>query len=177
MFDSTQVQSYNQIKAPAELRQRVMTACENQETSKAFSWQRATVSLAPIAACLLLLIGVLAYRQKDPLVLQIGNIPITSEYVTLTELAHPNNGSARARTVSLVHKTCTLSFTLNQQVQAHSVNGSVSVTEDGTLEWTVIVPDDDTLYELFLQTEEGTYYVPLQYHADNGSFTIRCEKQ
>lgn len=177
MFEHTQVQSYNQIKAPAELKQKVLEACVKQEKAISFSWQKATMRLAPLAACMFLLIGAFVLNQKDTLVIQIENTPVTTEYMALPSVAQPIDNHAKVRTVSLEHNTYTVRLTPNQQVDATSANGEVHITADGTLEWTVIVPYEDTLFELFLQSEDGTYYVPLQYHVNEGSFSIRCEKQ
>lgn len=176
MFDSTQVQSYNQIKAPAELKQRVMEACENREAVKVFSWQKATVRLAPLAACLLLFIGVLTLNHTEPLQIQVENAPVTEEYRTLSCPDHTGNNSL-IRTISLAPTTYTVTISLNQPVEIISAQGNATIMEDGSIEWTVTVPYEDTLFELFLQSEDGTYYVPLQYHVNNGSFSIRCEKQ
>lgn len=177
MFEHTQVQSYNQIKAPAELKQRVFDACAKQKQTVGFSWQKATLHLAPLAACLLLLIGVFALNQEDSLIIQVENTPVTSEYMALPHVAQPNDNNARVRTISLEPATYTVTLALNQNAEVLSAHGEVFITEDGTLEWTVAVPYEDTLFELFLQAEDGTYYVPLQYHVNEGSFSIRCEKQ
>ncbi len=177
MFEHTQVQSYNQIKAPDELKQRVLEACTKQEKTANFSWQKATLRLAPLAACLFLLIGVMALNQKDSLVIQVENTPVTSEYMALSPVAQPVDNNAKVRTVSLKPNTYTVRLTLNQQVEAFSAKGEISIAEDGALEWTVEVPYEDTLFELFLQAEGGTYYVSLQYLVKISSFSIRCEKQ
>lgn len=177
MFEHTQVQSYNQIKAPAELKQKVLEACTNQEKTVSFSWQKATMRLAPLAACMFLLIGVITQNKKDSFVIQVENTPVTSEYMTLTPVAQPSDNNARIRTISLEPVTYTVALTLNKSVEVLSPQENITVTPDGTLEWTVIVPYEDTLFELFLQSEDRTYYVPLQYHVNEGSFSIRCEKQ
>ncbi len=176
MFEHTQVQSYNQIKAPAELKQRVFDACAKQETPAAFSWQKATMRLAPLAACLLLLIGAFALNRGEPLLIQVQDAPLTTEYRMLPapESAETN---PMIRTVSLEPATYTVTLSLNQNVEVISAQGEATITEDGNLEWTVDVPYEDTLFELFLQTEDGIYYVPLQYLVNYGSFSIRCEKQ
>lgn len=177
MFEHTQVQSYNQIKAPAELKQRVFDACAKQEKVVSFSWQKASLRLAPLAACMFLLIGIFALNQKDSFVIQVEDTPVTTEYMALTPIVQPSDNNAKIRTVSLEHNTYTVQLTPNQKVEAFSANGEVYITEDGTLEWTVVVPYEDTLFELFLYAEDETYYVPLQYHVNEGSFSIRCEKQ
>jgi len=177
MFEHTQVQSYNQIKAPVELKQKVLEACTKQETKVSFSWQKATLRLVPLAACLLLFIGVFALNPKEPLLIQVDDVPVTSEYMALSYGLQPSDNNARIRPVSLEPATYTVTLSLNQSVEVISTQEKVAVTPDGTLEWTVAVPYEDTLFELFLQAEDGTYYVPLQYHVNEGSFSIRCEKQ
>ena len=176
MFEHAQVQSYNQIKAPAELKQRVLEACAKQETATSFSWQKATLRLAPIAACLLLLIGAFALNRKDPLLIQAQDAPLTSEYrmLSATEQAQAN---PMVRTVSLEPATYTVTLSLNQTAKILSVQGEINMAEDGTLLWTVNIPCEDTVFELFLHSEDGTYYIPLQYHVNENSFSIRCEKQ
>ena len=176
MFEHAQVQSYNQIKAPAELKQRVLEACAKQETSTSFSWSKATMRLAPIAACLLLLIGAFALNRKDPLLIQVQDVPLTSEYrmLSATEQAQAN---PMVRTVSLEPATYTVTLSLNQTAKILSIQGEAILTESGNLEWTVNIPYEDTSFELSLQTEDETYDVSLQYLVNDGSFSIRCEKQ
>lgn len=176
MFEHAQVQSYNQIKAPAELKQRVLEACTKQETATIFSWQKATLRLAPIAACLLLLIGTFALNRKDPLLIQVQDVPLTSEYriLSATEQAQAN---PMVRTVSLEPATYTVTLSLNQAAEILSAQGEAILTESGNLEWTVTIPYEDTSFELSLQTEDETYDVSLQYLVNDGSFSIRCEKQ
>lgn len=176
MFEHTQVQSYNQIKAPAELKQRVFDACAKQEAPAVFSWQKATMRLAPLAACLLLLIGAFALNRREPLLIQVQDTPVTSEYRMLP--APDNVGTnPMIRTVSLEPATYTVTLSLNQDAEILSAPGEATITEDGNLLWTVDIPCEDTLFELFLQTEDGTYYVPLQYHVKISSFSIRCEQK
>lgn len=176
MFEHAQVQSYNQIKAPAELKQRVLEACAKQETATSFSWSKATMRLAPIAACLLLLIGAFALNCKDPLLIQVQDAPLTSEYRILDAPVQAQ-ANPLIRTISLEPATYTVALSLNQDAEILSAQGEATITEDGTLLWTVDVPYEDTLFELSLQTEEETYDVSLQYLVNNGSFSIRCEKQ
>lgn len=176
MFEHAQAQSYNKIKAPAELKQRVFDACSKQETPAVFSWQKVTLRLAPIVACLLLLIGAFALNREDPLLIQVQDAPLTSEYRMLSAPEHVGT-NVMIRTISLEPATYTVTLSLNQAVEILSTQGSVLLTEDGNLEWMVDIPYEDTLFELFLQTEDETYDVSLQYLVNNGSFSIRCEKQ
>lgn len=176
MFEHAQVQSYNQIKAPAELKQRVFDACAKQEAPAVFSWQKATMRLVPLAACLLLLIGVLALNRGEPLLIQVQDAPVTSEYRMLPA-PESMEANPMVRTISLEPATYTVILSLNQDAEILSAQGKAVITEDGSLEWTVNVPYEDTLFELFLQTKDGTYYVPLKYHVNESSFSIRCEKQ
>ena len=176
MFEHTQVQSYNQIKAPAELKQRVFDACAKQESSSVFSWQKATMRLAPLAACLLLLIGAFALNRGEPLLIQVQDTPVTSEYRMLPG-PESMGTNPMVRTISLEPATYTVTLSLNQSVEILSTQGEATITKDGILLWTVDIPYEDTLFELFLQTKDGTYYVPLKYHVNESSFSIRCEKQ
>lgn len=176
MFEHAQVQSYNQIKAPAELKQRVFDACAKQETSSGFSRQKTTLRLAPLAACLLLLIGTWFLNNEDTLLIQVQDTPVTSEYRMLPAPESVGTNSM-IRTISLEPATYTTALSLNRSVKILSVQGEINMTEDGTLLWTVNIPCEDTIFELFLHSEDGTYYIPLQYHVNENSFSIRCEKQ
>ena len=176
MFEHAQVQSYNQIKAPVELKQKVFEACSNQETATSFSWQKATARLAPIAACLLLLMGAFALNRKDPLLIKVQDAPITSEYRMLDAPVQAQ-ANPMIRTVSLAPASYTVTLSLNQDAEILSAQGEATMDEDGTLLWKVDVPNEDTLFELSLQTEDETYDVSLQYLVNDGSFSIRCEKQ
>lgn len=176
MFEHAQVQSYNQIKAPDVLKQRVFDACAKQETPAVFSWQKATMRLAPLVACLLLLIGVYALNRGEPLLIQVQDATLTTEYRMLPA-PESTETNPMIRTISLEPATYTVTLSLNQNVEIISAQGEATITEDGNLKWTVNVPYEDTLFELFLQAEDGIYYVPLQYLVNYGSFSIRCEKQ
>lgn len=176
MFEHTQVQSYNQIKAPAELKQRVLEACAKQETATSFSWQKATLRLAPIAACLLLLIGAWTLSRPEPLLIRVHDAPVTSEYRMLPTLENAGI-NPMVRTISTKPAVYTVTLSLNQDVKILSAQGEATITEDGSLLWTVNIPYEDTSFELSLQTEDETYDVSLQYLVNDGSFSIRCEKQ
>lgn len=176
MFEHAQVQSYNQIKAPAELKQRVFDACAKQDAPTGFSWQKATMRLAPLAACLLLLICAWTLNRPEPLLIRVHDAPVTSEYRMLPALENAGI-NPMVRTISMKPDGYTVTLSLNQDVKILSAQGEATITEDGSLLWTVNIPYEDTLFELFLQTEDGTYYIPLKYHANQSSFSIRCEKQ
>lgn len=181
MFDEKQINSYNCITAPADLRQKVLTACENTTPVKTFPVRQTLYRVAPLAACLLLFVSVLALNRSEPLMLQAGDTRLSTVSTQLSSTAEPASVAEPAayglRTCSPEPMQYTVTLTGNQSVEILSADGSASLDKDGNIIWTVIVPTQDMVYELFLLAGDDTYYVPLQYHAQDGSFSIRYEAQ
>ncbi len=181
MFDEQQINSYNCITAPADLRQKVMTACENTKVVKKPSISTSVYRFAPLAACLLLLLCVALLNRSEPLLLQADDLVLSSESTQLPPMAAPapvaEPASYGMRTCSLEPVQYTVTLTVNREVEILSADGLTAFGEDGNIIWTVDVPTNDMVYELFLLAGDDTYYVPLQYHVQDGSFSIRYEAQ
>lgn len=181
MFDEKQINSYNCITAPADLRQRVMTACENTKTVKKPSISTTVYRLAPLAACVLLFFSVLALNRSEPLLLQAGDTQLSSESIQLPPMAEPvaiaEPAAYGMRSYSLEPAQYTVTLTVNQDVEILSADGLTTMGEDDKIIWTVDVPTNDMVYELFLFAGDATYYVTLRYHVQDGSFSIQYEAQ
>ena len=181
MFDETQINSYNCITAPADLKQKVLTACETTTPVKMFPPRQTLYKVAPLAACLLLLVSVFVLNQGEPLILQAGDLQLSNVSQPLSSkldsapVAEP--ASYGVRICSLEPEQYTVTLTGNQSMEILSADGSASFDEDGNIIWTVMVPTQDMVYELFLLAEDDTYYVPLRYNVQDGSFSIRYEAQ
>lgn len=179
MFDEKQINSYNSITAPADLRQKVLTACENTTPVKTFPVRQTLYRVAPLAACLLLFFSVASLNRNEPLMLQAGDTQLTTVSTQLPPMADPAPIAEPAayglRTGSYEPAQYTVTLTGNQSVEILSADGSASLDEDGNIIWTVIVPNDDVVYELILLAGDDTYIVPLRYHVQDGSFSIHCE--
>lgn len=181
MFNEKQIESYNSITAPADLKQKVLTACENTAPVKKFPTQQTLLRVAPLAACLLLLFSVFALNRSEPLVLHAGSSLLSDADTQLPSAAQPavvaGPVAYGTRTYSQEPQQYTITLTGNRSVEILSADGSASLDEEGNIIWTVIVPTNDMVYELFLLAGDNTYYVPLRYNVQDGSFSIRYEAQ
>lgn len=175
MFDDTQIQSYKSITAPADLRQKVMTACENTGKVRHFSVPKIMYGVAPVAACLLLLVPILMFGKADPLMLNVGSTALSSESVTLPPVAMC--AAYGLRTASLEPQQYTVTLTGNQDMEVVSADGLVVTDEEGNISWTVNVPNETMVYELILLAEGETYEVSLRYSVADGSFSVCYKKQ
>lgn len=175
MFDDTQVQSYKSITAPADLRQKVMTACENTGKVKHFYVPKTIYGVAPVAACLLLLIPLLMFGKADPLMLNAGSTALSSESVTLPPVAV--SAAYGLRTASLEPQQYTVMLNGNQDMEVVSADGLAVMDEEGNISWTVNVPNEEMVYELILLADGKSYEVFLRYNNADGSFSARYEAQ
>lgn len=175
MFDEQQINSYQSITAPANLKAKVMTACEDTKTAKRFSVPSYTYKLVPLAACLLLFFSVMALNRSEPLTLHAGDLQLGDYSVQLPAESEASVSVARAYSLEPAQYTVTL--TGNQSMEILSADGFAALNEDGSITWTIDVPTNDMVYELFLLAEDETYYVPLRYTAAADSFSISYEAQ
>ena len=173
MFHDSQVQSYKRITAPADLKQKTLAACENVSQVKTFTFPKAIYGLAPLAACLLLCFLLLpGNKNTDKLLLQTGDLQLSSYSETLPQAT---SLASVPRMISAEAPQYTITLTGNQTVEIVSADGLAVLDENGNIVWTVEIPYEDTDFELYLSAGEVTYYVPLTYHAQDGSFSIRYE--
>lgn len=175
MFDDKQIQSYKNITAPADLRQKVMTACENTGKVTKFPVRKTIYGLAPLAACMLMLISVLLFGHTEPLVLSAGNTILSSESVALPYVAE--NVAYGLRVASLEPAKYTVALTGNQKLEVVSADGLAVLAEDGSVQWTVNVPNEDMVYKLTLLAEGKDYVVILRYYAQSGNFSIQYDAE
>lgn len=179
MFDEKQIQSYKSIAASADLRQKVMTACEGTGKVTKFPVQKTIYGLAPLAACMLLVISIVMFGNSQPLILNAGGTTLSSENVALPYVAEgmAENVAYGLRVASLEPEQYTVELTGNQEMKVMSADGLAVLTEEGSIQWTVNVPNEDMVYELILLADGDTYTVFLRYNMQSGSFSIRYEAQ
>lgn len=181
MFDDSQIQSYKSINAPADLRQKVITACEESQKVSKFPVRKTIYGLAPVAACMFLMIMVLMPRTFEPLMLRAGNTTLGSESVTLSPVAEalvgnvPEPAAYGVRMASLEPVQYTVTLTGNQELEVTHADGFAAVTEDGSICWTVTVPNEDMVYKLTLLAEGEAYEVLLRYDVQSGSYSMQYE--
>lgn len=80
------------------------------------------------------------------------------------------------RTVSMAPRQYTVSLWTDCDVEILSADGIASMDETGNLSWTIDIPEDDAAFHLYLRAGGITYDVPLQYHVQDGSFSICCQE-
>lgn len=177
MFNQTQIESYKNITAPADLKEMVFIACQSTKDVKAFASKKNIYQLASLAACLILCFTLLLpsfQRESEPFYLLAGETVLDSYSI---QLPSPMQETASlVRTISMTPGQYTVSLQTNPNVEILSADGEATLDEYGYLTWTVTIPDRDMVFELTLCTEDDTYYVPLTYLVQDGSFSIRCLK-
>ncbi len=179
MFDEKQIQSYKSITASADLRQKVMTACEAPQKVTRFPARQTIYGLASLAACMLLVISVMLFGDTEPLLLSAGNTVLSSESVALPRATEgvAENVAYGLRVASLEPESYTVTLTGNQKLEVISADGLAVLAEDGSIHWTVNVPYEDMVYKLTLLAEEEAYEVTLRYNTQNGSFSIQYKNE
>ena len=178
MFNQTQIESYQNIAAPAGLKERVFEACQNTHEKGTHLPMQTIYRLAPIAACLVLCLGLFSFAfqsERQAFYLTMGEITLDSSETELPPLVQEAN--AWVRTISLEPRTYTISLQTNPDAEILSADGDVLLDEEGNVTWTVPIPEMDTVFTLTLQAGDETYFVHLTYHLQNGSFSISCRKQ
>ncbi len=173
MFHDSQIESYKRITAPATLRERTLTACETVSPARPPAFSKVFYGLAPLAACILLLFLVLPRNNTgNELLLQAGDLKLSTQS---SVLPFPEDTACTPRMASTRAPQYTIILTGNQTMDILSADGHAILDENGDVVWTVEIPATDTDFGLYLETGETTYYVPLTYHAQDGSFSIRYE--
>lgn len=177
MFDEKQIQSYKSIKAPADLRQKVMASCDNTEKVTKFPIRKTIYGLAPLAACMLLLVSVMLFGNAKPLMLSVGTTTLSEESVALPRVTESvaENAAYGLRVASLEPEQYTVELTGSLEMEVINADGLAVITEDGSVKWTVDVPKDDMVYKLSLLAEGKDYMVILRYNAQSGNFSIQYE--
>lgn len=179
MFDDKQIQSYKSITASADLRQKVMTACESTDKVTKFPVRKTIYGLASLVAGVLLVISIAMFGNAQPLMLNAGGTTLSSEGMALPYAAEgmAENVAYGLRVASLEPAQYTVELAGNQEMEVASADGLAVLTEEGSIQWTVNVPNEDMVYELILLAEGDTYTVFLRYNRQSGIFTIRYEAQ
>ena len=179
MFDEKQIQSYKSIKAPADLRQKVMISCDNTEKVTKFPVRKTIYGLVPLAACMLLLVSVILFGNAKPLILNVGTTTLSNESVALPRVTEgvAENVAYGLRVASLEPEQYTVALTGSQEMEVINADGLAVLTEDGSVNWTVNVPMEDMVYKLTLLAEGKNYEVILRYNAQSGNFSIQYEAE
>ncbi len=172
MFNQTQIESYQNITAPADLRERVFQACQNPKAKRNKPRMRAVYQLAPLAACLILCFTLFLRSEPLTFYLMSGEIMLDTHSIQLPQPVQETE--ALVRTISLEPTLYTVSLQTSPNVEILSADGDATMDKEGNLTWTVIVPEEDMVFTLTLQAGDDTYYVPLTYHSQDGSFSICC---
>ena len=179
MFNQTQIESYKSIGAPADLKAKVFEACRENKAASHGSYGKAAYRLAPVAACLVLCFSLFALTFRSdhqPFYLTMGGTALSSDE-TLLPSPIQENAVTLVRTISLEPSPYTITLQTSPDAQILSADGDAWLDEEGNLIWTVLIPQEDAVFVLTLQTGDETYLVPLTYHLQDGSISIRCQKQ
>ena len=178
MFNRTQIESYQNITAPAGLKERIFVACQNTKDVKTWVSPRTIYRLAPLAACLVLCFTLFlpAFRsESQPFYLMSGETKVDFYSVQLPPLAQET--ATLVRTISMEPTLYTVHLQTIPDAEILSADGETTLDENGNLTWTIQVPEDDAVFTLTLQAGDTIYYVPLTYHVQDGSFSVCCQEK
>ena len=176
MFNEEQINSFQNIKAPAGLRERVVHAVAVSEKPSFFSYKRALLSFAPVAACLILCVSLFSFygnNQNTPLTLFAEGQSISSEELFLSPMTAP--AASLVRTASLEPRTYSLELSSKQDMEVLSGDGSYTCPDKTHVNWNISIPVEDTIYSLEISRGKDTYLIHLSYHAATDTFSIYYE--
>jgi len=176
MFNEAQIKSFQEIKAPDGLRERVVHATLKSKKASFFSYKKAWLSFAPVAACLILCVSLFSFygnNQNTPLTLFAEGQSLSSNELFLT----PDTASATSmvRTASLEPRTYSLELSSKQDMEVLSGDGSYTCPDKTHVNWNISVPMEDTIYSMEISRGKDTYLVHLSYHAATDTFSIYYE--
>lgn len=176
MFSEEQIKSFQNIKAPAGLRERVVHAATESKKSSYFSYKKAMLSFAPVAACLILCVSLISFygkSQSTPLSLFAEGQSLSSNELFLSQ------GTAAAkslvRTASLEPRTYSLELSSKQDMEVLSGDGYYTCPDKTHVNWNISVPMEDTIYSMEISRGKDIYLVHLSYHAATDTFSIYYE--
>lgn len=176
MFNEEQIKSFQNIKAPAGLRERVVHATLESKKSSFFSYKKALLSFAPVAACLILCVSLFSFNGKNhntPLTLFAEGQSISSEEMFLSPMTEP--AVSLVRTASLEPRTYSLELSSKQDMEVLSGDGSYTCPDKTHVNWNISVPMEDTIYSMEISRGKDIYLVHLSYHAATDTFSIYYE--
>ena len=175
MFNKSQITSYQNITAPADLKERVLIACKNTKEVNAFVPSKTILRLTPLVACLVLCFTLFFpsfQSDNQPFYLKAGETEISFYSVQLPPPVQES--TPMVRTISLEPASYTVHLQTSPNVRIVSADGDAVIDEVGNLTWSILVPMDDAIFTLTLQAGGDTYSVPLTYHSQDGNFSICC---
>ena len=175
MFSEQQIKSFQEIKAPVGLRDRVVNACNETKRTSVFSYKKVLLSFAPVAACLILCVSLFSIygKQHAPLTLFAEGQSLSSEELFLA----PDNPSSNSliRTASMEPKMYSLELSSGQDMEVLSGDGSYNCPDKTHVNWNISVPTEDTIYTMKISRGKDIYLVHLTYHAATDTFSIYYE--
>ena len=185
MFDSKHIEAYNQIKAPDELKSRIL-AQETKNTHKTIHVDFKRVALA--AACFaVLLTAVLGMSTNGR-----SGITVNGETVKNNATVYIDNNNARSLVsvaeasleVTLEHDKAATWFAHSGELLIIGADGGIVHIDTGAtchtdgaqrVVWTLNTPDTQSVYTLTVQTKKGTRTLSLQYDEEQGWFVENTE--
>lgn len=177
MFDSKQIEAFRQIKAPAELRDKVIGA-------KTVPMRTVVLRYSSLAACLIIMLTavLLFHARTDGIAVNMNGHEITSEgvYTVLSTMDTAAYSVARVVPVTAGETLeIPLEFTVTGECTANVSSGSIlmdgeetesgaQLTAEGNLNliWRIESADREAYYSLVLQS--GGEQVVLVMKYDNG---------
>ena len=193
MFDKKVVDAYQNIKAPDELKEKVLSSCTASKVPERKSWLKNMRLLSSLAACLLLAVAfsIFASRNFDEVSVSVGGKALASEPVELSELnISPALYSAEPRVfyeadvpVEIrVNGTTRISVSGGMMKISDADTNEVLYTgsefttdEDVLIHWIVNNGTETKQFEMLIDGHKKDFVLILNYDENTGRWTI-CEE-
>ncbi len=183
MFDSDQMEAYRNIKAPDELRERILQDAEMQSRKPRIVPILCTAALT--AAALLLVVGLQSPSKTQSI--RMNGITLTEEGTAVTE----RNAGIATASARIADEICVpLTITLPAEVTVTSgilclpdgrgeIESGVTVQleENAQLEWCISAAQRSDSYSMLLSDRSGSSELSLEYDDAAGIWMIRCETE
>lgn len=193
MFDKKVVDAYQNIKAPDELKEKILSSCTDAKAPERRSWMKNMRLLSSLAACLFLAVvfSVFAMHGSGETSVSVRGRALASEPVELSELnISPALYSAEPRAfyeakvpveVKVTGKTrISVSDGVMQVCDADTeevlyTGCEFTTEEDILIQWIVNSGMETERFEMQIESRKTNFVLVLSYDEDTGRWTI-CEE-
>lgn len=193
MFDKKVVDAYQNIKAPDELKEKVLSSCTASKARERKSLMKNMKLLSSLAACLILAVAfsVFAMRSSGGVSVSVRGRALASEPVELSELnISPALYSAEPRAFYEADVPVEVRVTGNTRISVSDgtvqisdadtgevlFTGSEFTTEkDVLIHWIVNNVAQTEQFEMLIESHKEDFVLILSYDENTGRWTI-CEE-
>lgn len=193
MFDKKTVDAYQNIKAPDDLKEKILSSYAVSKAPERRSWIKNMRLISSLAACLLLAVAfsVFAIRNFGEVSVSVGGKSLASEPVELSELnISPALYSIEPRVSYEANVPVEIRVTGETRVSVSDGTMVISDADTGTvlytgseytagediaILWTVSSGTDTEQFEMLIDSSKKDFVLVLNYDENTGGWTIRKE--